>query len=354
MRPHRWLAVVCFFSVSALAGPAVADDIEDAAAFFARGLEHMEAGRYDKGCPALGESYRLDPRPGTLFTLAECEAKRGRTASALARYDEYLTLFAGLPADKRAKQGDRETIAKTQKSALEREVPKLTLVLAPGAPAGTVVKRDGAVVAAATLGAPLSVDPGEHVVTTQAPGGAVTEIRVTLGKSESRQATLEVKAPAEGGSIEAPPILDEPSDSGPSGQRVGAYAAGGIGIAGLVLGGIMGGLTLEKRSVITDHCMDTACDAEGLAAAESSKTLGLVSTIGFVVGAAGVGLGTVLLLTEPSATPGPDETSRRNAAPARRAGAAPRSIQPPAGRWVSAGVLTAGHDGAMIGARGAW
>jgi hypothetical protein len=338
MRPYRWLAAVCFLGVSALAGSAVAGDIEDAAAFFTRGLEHMEAGRYDQGCPSLGESYTLDPRPGTLFTLAECEAKRGRTATALARYDEYLTLFAGLPPDKRAKQGDREAIAKAQRSALEREVPKLTLVLAPGAPAGTVIKRDGAVVAAATLGAPVSVDPGEHVVTTQAPGGAVTETRVTLGKSESRQATLEVKAPSESGSIEAPPPVGAPSDSGPSGQRVGAYAAGGIGIAGLVLGGIMGGLTLGKKGVITDHCMDTACDAEGLAAAESSKTLGLVSTIGFVVGAAGVGVGAVLLLTEPSPTPAANGMGRGKAG----------------GRWVSAGVLAAGPDGATVGARGVW
>src|ERR1700733_1971568 len=71
-------------------------DLAAAEALFNRGLADMTAGKYDTGCPAIGESYRLDPRPGTLFTVAECESKWGHYATASARYDDYLSLYSRL------------------------------------------------------------------------------------------------------------------------------------------------------------------------------------------------------------------------------------------------------------------
>ncbi len=40
---------------------------------FRQGAEGHAGRALDTGCPQLRESYRLDPAPGTLFTLAECE-----------------------------------------------------------------------------------------------------------------------------------------------------------------------------------------------------------------------------------------------------------------------------------------
>jgi hypothetical protein len=57
-----------------------------AAAQFERGLAAMNGGRYEVACPALAESVRLEPRPGAIFTLAECEAQWGHHASADAHY----------------------------------------------------------------------------------------------------------------------------------------------------------------------------------------------------------------------------------------------------------------------------
>src|ERR1700733_10594176 len=89
-------------TVAFLAG-AIALAADPAQAAFERGLAQMEAGRFDLGCPAVEESYKLDPRPGTLFTLAECEAKRGHLATAVRRYDDYLSLWSALPPDKKQK-----------------------------------------------------------------------------------------------------------------------------------------------------------------------------------------------------------------------------------------------------------
>ena len=57
---------------------------------FEDGVRLMKAGQFDEACPKIAESQRLEPRPGTLFTLAECLANDGKIATALARYEEYL------------------------------------------------------------------------------------------------------------------------------------------------------------------------------------------------------------------------------------------------------------------------
>ncbi|WP_437640614.1 hypothetical protein [Sorangium sp. So ce854] len=115
---------------------------------------------------------------------------------------------------------------------------------------------------------------------------------------------------------------------------------GGLGAAGLVLGGITGALVLGKKGVAAEHCGSKigvrdpgVCDATGADAGNSAITMARVSTIAFGVGLAGLGTAAVLYLTEPKHT-----------------GAASSARQ----RWVSAGVLEAGPAGAGLGARGSF
>lgn len=143
------------------------------------------------------------------------------------------------------------------------------MMLAPGAPAGTVVRRDGARLPASALNVAERVDPGEHRVTASAPGFATVETTVTLGKREKRVVVLELKpaAPA------APPPPAAPP-AGTNGLRLGAFISGGVGLAGLVVGSVLGGLALAKQPAIHDHCRDEApgvavCDPTGKAARTS-------------------------------------------------------------------------------------
>lgn len=348
---RRLPALACLCSTLALAGAAGAADPDPAEVYFERGLDHMEAKRYELACPAIEESYKLDPRPGTLFTLAECEALLGRAATAIARYDEYLAVYAGLSDAQKRKQKTRGKDAQAQRAALAREAPELRLVLPPDAPPGTTVERDGAAVPPEMLGKPILVDPGEHVVKAQAPGSSAVELRVRIGKGEKKTLTLEVKgapapavqpapAPALAPTPQAPapgPAQGAPTpDEGPSGRRVAAYVAGGIGLAGIIAGGVTGGLAIERKGVVDANCEDTRCNPEGKDAADTLKRFGLVSTIGFGVGLAGLGAATVLLLTEPS--------------PAAGAQGAPGGAR----RWVSAGVAPSGPAGVSVEVRGAW
>ncbi|WP_437807375.1 hypothetical protein [Sorangium sp. So ce1078] len=346
------LSAACLSSALAAAGAAAAAP-DPAQASFDQGVALMEAGRFDEGCPAIEQSQKLDPRPGTLFTLAECEALRGRTATAIARFDEYLALYPTLPPKQQRNQGDREQSARKQREALAREVPGLRLELPPDAPPGTAVTLDGRPLAPTAIGALLPVDPGKHVITAQAPGGPAFERSVLVEKGENKTVALEVTAPPPPPRQPPPPPPSESADgaaggtgsgaagappaapahgAGDGGRRVAVYLAGGLGLTGLVVGGVTGALAMERKGVVDRNCAGAACNREGKTAADAMKALGLASTIAFGVGIAGAGAATVLLLTEPK----------------------PTSAGASGGAWIAAGVAPVGSGGAALDVRGAW
>lgn len=366
-----------------LSSPAAGQDVAAAEALFNQGLADMNAGRYETGCKAIAESQRLDPQPGTLFTLAACEAQRGRIATAVAYFNDYLSLYDRMTRAEKARQRRRADVARQERDRLSPRVPKLALSLPPDAPPGTEVKRDGYKLGEAALGIALPVDPGEHVVSIQVPGGPVREQRITLAEGETKEISLAVN-PAPAPTLDVPespvtsptppprtapttpppqaaPIAPPPqaapttppapaptpnntppsppdAPSAPTGRRTAVYVAGGVGVAGLVLSGITGALVLGKKGVVDDHCGKAiqapdakACDQTGLDAANSGNSMAVVSTIAFGVGLAGLGTAAVLYWTEPTPS-------------AAAAGQAPRRL--------TAGVLELGPTGAMFGAQG--
>lgn len=314
-----------------LAPRALAQDVAAAEVLFNRGVADMDAGRYDAACPAIAESQRLDPRPGTLFAQAECNAKAGKIATAMALYEDYQRSVASQPPAIKGKHGDRLKIARGQIDKLRSAVPSLTLVLPPDAPRDARVRRDGTELSAAALGIALPVDPGAHVVTVEAPGRRASEQRFTVERGQKKTVELTVGGAATAEPATPPPASESaPADSAPAkpgqGQRVAGFVVGGVGAATLILGAITGGLTLAKKSTIDANCSGTSCNHEGKLAADSAKTTGLVSTIGFSVGAAGLVAGTVLLLT------------------------APKKVEEKVARYH----LLVGPDGVTLGVKGVW
>lgn len=303
-----------------------------AQAQFDYGLAEMEAGRFVSGCPALAESYRIDPHPGVLFTLAECENKWGRIASALTHYAAYLDLFDHMSAEQKAHQRGRDRVSKEQLDRLRPEVPQLAVSLPATAPPETMVTRDGEPLGAPSLGVALPVDPGDHVVVARTPDGVAHEMRVTLARAERKALVADlsaasVRTPAAGAAAPGPaaaaPRPDHPRPAATSPLRTLAWVAAGVGVAGLVLGGVAGAVVLGDKSTIDAGCQpDRTCNAAGLNAAGQAQTFGVVSDVGFGVGAAGVVTSVVLFVLSPS-----------------------RRWQP---------VATAQPHGGFVGVRGAW
>lgn len=278
----------------------------------------MKAKNYEAACPALAESYRLGPRTGTLFTLAECEAGWGKLASAVAHYSEYIAQVSRLPAADRQRHLTRQKTAQAQIEKLRPQVSSLTLRLPAGAPPGVVVRRGGVELSSASLGIALPTDAGEHDISTQVPGGPVHVQKISLTPGETKEVTLDLKLPPPvasppasasapapspaSTSPEAPPVAPPSAPSGgPS--RVPVYVAAGVGAAGIVVGSLSGVLALQRKRIVDEECSGARCTPEGKDAADSGKRFGTLSTIGFGVGVAGLGAGLLLWLTSPDPSP---------------------------------------------------
>jgi hypothetical protein len=328
----RALAFALLALAALPARAARAGEPDEATRLFDKGMELMNAGQFGAACPSIERSQTLDPRPGTLFTLAECEAKRGRIARAYARYDEYLALFEGLPADRKAKQGDRPRVAREQRFALAKRVPTLKIVLPARVPRGMVVARDEVRFDPNLGGFAVPVEPGTHSVSASAPG--MKPWTQSIDVPEGASIVLVVPAldtpPAVPGDLGplAPAAPAAPEEAPRPTQRIVGGVLGGAGIAGVIVASVLGVMAKSrwKSALDAGHCLPdgTGCDpvAKGRVddATSAAGRLADGSTAGFVVGGAALVAGIVTFATAPAA---PREAATWRLVPARSgAGAA--------------------------------
>ncbi len=127
---------------------------------------------------------------------------------------------------------------------------------------------------------------------------------------------------------------------GAGSYRLGAFVAGGIGAAALAAGIVTGALAAGKTTAIEGGCRDiepgrAKCTPEGLAAAESAQSLGLISTVGFVIGGAGLATGALLFVMDPGKGP-PERHGQRK------------------GAWARVEITSAGPSTWTASVKGAW
>jgi len=281
----------------ASATPAFAGDVL-AETLYQEGRRAAQAHDWNLACKKYRESQEREPAPGTLLNLADCEEKRGELMAALAHFDAAAALF----------QDDRAGFAKQRAVALESRLPKLTLRLAPNAPVGTTVERDGHAVEGASFGLPVPLDPGEHSLVVKAPGRVDVKVAVQVREAESKELVL---APGDGSASpsSAPPAADpgvlgghsrSPASSGSNARRTAGFIGLGVGALGLGAG-IVGTLMIGSAKTDADaNCRQEGCTDDGLAAQSRGKTANVIATGGMVMAALGVATGGVLLFVVPA------------------------------------------------------
>jgi hypothetical protein len=80
-----------------------------------------------------------------------------------------------------------------------------------------------------------------------------------------------------------------------------AVVAGGVGVAGLAVGGVFGFVAKGHNDDAAAHCAGSQCDATGISLLDQARSAATVSTVGFVAGGALLAGGVVLWLTAPRA-----------------------------------------------------
>ena len=271
----RLIAPMAAAAVLGLASPAAALDPEDV---YRSAVKDMQDGKYADACPKFAEARRLKPdATPALIGLAQCYDKLGKTASAWSKYRE-------LSVDLK-NQGEAAKAETASKRAEELEKLLSTLLIKPqGADTpGLIVRLDREEVAAALLGTAVKVDPGPHVIEATAPGYNVWQTTVTIGAQNDAQ------------TVAVPALVALPTPK--NALRPAAFAALGVGGAGLVVGGVLGGLALRAKGALQTDCPGGVCTtaaAQGERSSAAARALG--STVGLSVGGAFVAAGVALLV----------------------------------------------------------
>jgi hypothetical protein len=274
--------------VSSTAALAQSRDPSAAEALFRSAREAMARGDFANACTRFAESYRLDPAPGTLLNVADCEEKQGKVASSFTHFSEALE---GLPKD-----DFRVAYAHERLRALEPRLPMLTVTVASDS-AGASITRDEVELRAGSFGIPLPVDPGTHVLAVHLEGRADTRQEVTVVVGQHVTIELHAGSPTR---VTASTTSEAPTYEPSRAYPIAAFAIGGAGIAT----GIVTGLVFKSAvDTYRQRCDRTGCEADGMSAASRARTMNVVSPIAFGIGAIGIATETYLLLTSKHEAP---------------------------------------------------
>lgn len=322
--PSRGVRACAAFAVTAAAlvtlcpSPAMAgtkaSDRALATQLFDDGEKLMTQKHYAAACSKFHESERLDPQLGTLLHLADCYEKAGRFATAWSAFKD--------GAEIAAKRGDpRESVALRRVAALEKKLPRLTILVKGADTPGLQVQLDGELIGRPAWNEAAPIDPGTHTVVVSATAHAVRTYTVTLVASEKKTLAVGPGAPlatapapatapaAAGVKAKAPPGAASTRQQRPatadrgtgSGSRTLGYVIAGVGVVGVGVGGVTGAMVFGKKSTVNAHCdASKACDAQGMNALSSARTLSTVSTVAFIAGAVGIGAGAYLIFSSRS------------------------------------------------------
>jgi hypothetical protein len=298
------LGILLPLSLLAIAGEAyAADSPSDAKAadvLFQNARAAMNRGDLAAACPQFAESQRLDPAPGTLLNLGECEARAGKVASALGHFREAR---GQLPS------GDfRVAFAEARMAGLAHRVPQLTIKLTAAEVDGVVVQCDGVDVPKAALDAAAPVDPGTHACVVRAPGHVDARSEVTLREGESK--TLELAPGPIGPAKDAAPPRstvrsDAPADdTAGSTQRTAGLLVAGSGLAAVVVGSVFGILSKGTYDEAQTHCPNgtNSCDPQGVQGGKTAYDQAMISDVALIGGAVLLAGGAVLYFTAPKGT----------------------------------------------------
>jgi hypothetical protein len=281
---------------------ALGDDSPNATDELKQGYALKQSGRCAEAIPHFLASYHADPQPKALLNLADCESQTGDLVAAQGHATQGRQLALQRNEHELSDVGDE------QLAAIDKRLPRLTIRLAADAPPGSSVSRDGSTVDPAVLGVPVGVNAGLHAVVVSAPGYSERRFEVTLELGTTEQVDVQPgprKVGTEGKA--STPTTGRPSESdrsdSPRTLKALAFTAMGIGAAGLVVGVATGISASSKHSFLQSNCNANDCPTSEQGELDSFRSLRTFSTIGYVVGFAGLAGGVVLWLTAPPDRP---------------------------------------------------
>ncbi len=286
--------------------PAEAPDVVAAREFERRAQELFDEGKYDDAIGFYRKAEARRPDPSHDVGVARALAKLGKLLEAREVFRKLTGVE--LPPNAPSSAVDAQAAAEDGARALEPRIPKLDVAVRTKKGARFIVRLDGAAIDPKLLAAPIQVDPGPHAIEVEPTrgGGSLVKRSVTAREGQTERVLVDLRPP---------PGFDV--------QKLAPYAIG-LGVIGLGLGGVTGGLSLAKVSDVKSRCVEGHCPSTDQSKADSARTLGTVSTVGFVLGGA-LAVAGVVLIAWPSTHDGDAPVSAPAPAPGSKPAPAPKT-----------------------------
>jgi hypothetical protein len=295
--------------------PARADAAAHAKAvdLFSKARKRIAAGDCEGAIPRLVESIQAEPSIGAELSLADCY-EPSDPLQAWRQVEE----AARIATDNHDVRLDS---VNQHAAALAAKLPTVQINLpAEQNLPGLEVRVDGVKVDSFIfLRGPVATTPGKHLVDASAGAKAWSQsvetaagqpVSVTVNLAEAAPATP--VAPATPPTpTPAPPPPPPPEEAHGSPLRTVGFVVGGVGVAGLALGGVAGLVALSKKNSIESACKGngagtfSSCQAapgseDG--ARGAAATWANVSTASFIAGGALLVGGAVMIFAAPSSS----------------------------------------------------
>ncbi|AKT39950.1 hypothetical protein [Chondromyces crocatus] len=260
------------------------------------GQDALDDGDFDTARDRFTRADAIIHAPTLLIGVARAQVGLGHLIEAQEAYNRILR--EGIAPD--APEAFTLALEEARREVLELSprVPAVTIRVDGAHPSQVMI--DGVPIPSAAIGARRPVDPGEHTIRAIAPGHRAAEASIFLaeGTHQDVHLTLASTTPEA-----TPPRPEEaplaPPRSGFPSKALGLTALG-VGGAGIVLGGVTGIMALARHAALTEVCPGDVCPRQHEGARDTYRTLGTLSTVGFIVGGAGIVGGSLLLLTMPT------------------------------------------------------
>ncbi len=269
-------------------------------------------------CMTLGPAARAaDPTTADCLTASETSLKlRGEHKLREARNQLLVCAATNCPADVR-----NECLRRVDQ--VNASIP--TIIFEAKDAAGNDVSAvkvtmDGQTLADRLEGTAISLDPGEHVFRFEAQGQPPFEKTLVIREAEkdrherivigaaattAPRPALAAPAPAPSATGTSPPPAADAGSSSWSTQKTMGLVVGGVGVAGLIVGGIFGALSVSAHNSYEQNCGSNIgapagfCNAQGVSGQSDAASKGTLSTVFFVGGGVLAAGGAVLFFTAP-------------------------------------------------------
>jgi hypothetical protein len=248
------------------------------------GLALLEQGDHAAALRKFDAADELIPAPTFGVRAALCLERMGRLVDALERYERVAAIRVDPSWPEIHTKAQQE--ARTRAETLRMRVARLRIVLQGETAEPPTLKLDGIPLSHDAIAAIVLLDPGEHVLEF-AYGTDVELRRFRVSEGEQRREAFVLGA------------RTEDSKSTVSPHRTLGWVGVAVGAAGMVVGSTSGLVAWGKKSDLESRCPSGVCPPVAWDDNESYDRWRNASTAGFAVGTVALGLGTLLLLTDP-------------------------------------------------------